>query len=82
MEALMWTVIALLGWCVLLVSVCGLFVGIFAYVSDQQLQRCRRCGRYGLATRGELHAESCPPALARRHPHAGSLFTTPHLHHH
>lgn len=83
MEALMWAVIAVLGVCLLVVSVCGLFVGIFALISDEQLQRCRRCGRYGLAARGRLHADACPPALAGRHQHAWSAWSPmPHLHHH
>lgn len=80
MEALMWAVVVLLGLCLLLVSIWGLFVGIITLVTDQELQRCRHCGRYGLAARGQLHAESCPPAMAHHLPHLWS--PTLHLHHH
>lgn len=80
MEDVLFGVIAVLGSFVLLASIWGLFVGIFALVSDQQLQRCRRCGRYGLAPRGRLHAASCPtvPAHHPLHPWAPTL----RLHHH
>lgn len=82
MEALMWAVVAVLGLCLLLVSIWGLFVGIIALVTDEELQRCRHCGRIGLAPRGQLHAHACPPAMigTRHQPHLWS--PTLHLHHH
>ncbi|MBO0692208.1 MAG: hypothetical protein J2P58_04865 [Acidimicrobiaceae bacterium] len=65
MEALMWAVVAVLCTFLLLASIWGLFVGLFTLVSNQELQRCRRCGRYGLAPPGKFHARSCPPVVAR-----------------
>ena len=55
-----WVLIVLGGFLVFSTT-CGLVFSLVLVFSNQELQRCRRCHRYGIALPARFHVPSCPP---------------------
>lgn len=84
MSVFLWFVVVALGLALFAFSVYAFGMGGLGLLSGSRFERCPRCGRHGLATRGGVHALGCPhPPYRQRVRHfwessSGAL----HLGHH